>query len=270
MEYLSDDEIYIAHRSNDFWNVSNLQIHDYYEINIALMDARKFFLEGQVYPLKRGTLFKINNTLLHRNVSAGMRYHRCVIKFMPILMQKFCTAQTNLLACFHTAPPILQLDENQISYIMNLVGQIEALKCGNEFGCDIHQQILFAQILLYLNRLSPKDCIQPETYPLDSKVSLILQYINSHISEELSLQKIASQFYISRSKLCGMFKTTLGSTVNDYILHRRILKAKQLMNSSYSLLEISVHCGFNSYTHFARCFKSITVYTSKEYLIKNS
>lgn len=120
---------------------------------------------------------------------------------------------------------------------------------------------------MYLNQLaSTTSYIAPqETGPGVSRISPILKYINNNIMNTITLDILSDRFFISKSHLCDIFKKTIGMTVNEYILHRRILIAKQLMSQDISLLEICNQCGFNSYTSFARNFKVLTGVNPKEY-----
>ena len=81
----------------------------------------------------------------------------------------------------------------------------------------------------------------------------------------VTLDMLSTKFFISKSHLCNSFKKTVGITVNEYILHRRIMLAKQLMETDTSWMEICHQCGFNSYTSFARCFKKTSGFAPKEY-----
>ena len=53
--------------------------------------------------------------------------------------------------------------------------------------------------------------------------------------------------------------------IYEYILYKRILKAKELMYSDISLTEIAFTCGFGDYSNFLRAFKKITGTSPKEY-----
>lgn len=265
-----ENEITAKILSDEAWNVKTFQIHDYYEVNLALMDAGTFFLEGCVYQLRRGTLFCISSTLLHRNVSTDMGYERCVLKFMPHTIEKYNTKETDLLAGFHIPEPVLQLSENEITELMALIAPLLGAPDESEYGSDVLRQTQLVNILIFLNRLalgSARNTSQSSAAWVGS-ISPLLKYINDNIAEPLSLDDLSRHFFISKSHLCNMFKKSIGMTVNDYITHRRVLIAKQGMDSDWSLLEICGRCGFNSYTNFARCFKKVTGLAPKEYRLK--
>lgn len=267
---IMNNEIIAEIRSDSAWNVESFQIHDYYEINLTLMDAGIFFLEGSVYQLRRGTLFNISSTLLHRNISTDMGYNRCVIKFMPHIIDKYSTKQTDMLSIFHAPDPVLQLSESEITILMSMVHPLIQDSDSSAFGSDVSRQIRLVEIIIYLSRLAASS-----TYATirsgsawSGSISPILKYINDNITEPLSLDVLSHRFFMSKGHLCNLFKESIGITVNEYILHRRVLIAKQNITSEQSLLEICGQCGFNNYTSFARCFKKVTGLAPKEYRMK--
>ncbi len=263
--------ISIAHRIDDAWNDPIYQIHDYYEINLPVAngaDGSGFFFEDKMYKIKRGALFLINNTNLHFNTSLDAPYERYLICFYPEILRPFHTPDTDLLACFHKAGEnVLQLGEGQLEELLAIIRKMETAET-RQYGADIERVLLLIEILLYVNRLSALDSktVAAKVSKESLLVSPILQYINAHLGEPLSLQRIASAFFIGRGRLCASFKQATGYTVNEYILYRRILQAKQLLSQNLSVQEISDTVGFNNYTHFIRSFKKITGKPPKQYM----
>ena len=90
-------------------------------------------------------------------------------------------------------------------------------------------------------------------------VSEIMDYINYHYQEDLTLQKLADLLFISPPYLCKIFKEYANQTVVQYINTTRILNAQRMvMETEDRITEISRSVGFVNVTHFNRVFKSIT------------
>ena len=83
------------------------------------------------------------------------------------------------------------------------------------------------------------------------------QYIEEHITERLCLSKLCEQFFLSRNALYRLFRKEFGTTVNEYILKRRLIRAELLLKSNLSLdvAGVSAACGFTDYNYFIRAFK---------------
>ncbi len=94
----------------------------------------------------------------------------------------------------------------------------------------------------------------------------IIDAIHKAPSENWTIDKIASDFYLSRYYLCHFFKKETGISVIRYVLSCRISAAKQLLKStSLSVSVISDKCGFGSAAYFARVFREETGMTPKDY-----
>ena len=86
-------------------------------------------------------------------------------------------------------------------------------------------------------------------------VSAIKKYIDENYLSNLSLDLISDKFYINKYYLTRLFKSTYGSTINKYILNKKITKAKELLRfSDLNISNISLQCGFNDANYFARAF----------------
>ena len=97
-------------------------------------------------------------------------------------------------------------------------------------------------------------------------ISAIKQYINDHISEEISLEKISRQIHLAPQYICALFKKNTGLTVTQFILKERIDLAKRyIIATSDSISSIAEACGFNDYCYFSHTFKKVTGVSANQY-----
>lgn len=88
-------------------------------------------------------------------------------------------------------------------------------------------------------------------------IERVCAYVRAHIAEELTLDRVAREVYLSRCYLCQLFKSLMGCTFGEYVKRERILRARALLASTGSSVEeIAAACGFGSATYFATVFKS--------------
>jgi len=97
------------------------------------------------------------------------------------------------------------------------------------------------------------------------RVSPILDYIRDNLAEPLSLDQIASQFYISKHYLCRIFKAATGFSVMEYIIYSRVLRARQLLQEGVSVQQAGEMSGFSDNSHFIRTFGHLTGVTPGRY-----
>lgn len=80
-----------------------------------------------------------------------------------------------------------------------------------------------------------------------------LAYIEDHLADDLSLSRIASTTGISASHFKTLFRESAGVPVHQYVMQRRIERAKDLlMQGKLSILEIALATGFSHQSHMAR------------------
>lgn len=91
-------------------------------------------------------------------------------------------------------------------------------------------------------------------------------FIDQNYMEKISLEAVAKQFNVNKSYLLRLFKENTGVTVNNYILQKRILMAKNELRFSNKTLDvIAEDCGFEGQNYFIRVFKNIEGLTPSEY-----
>lgn len=83
----------------------------------------------------------------------------------------------------------------------------------------------------------------------------IIKYINNNISNNITLDGICREFYISKPQLCRIFKSATGCTVWEYITVKRLVYAKALIAQGIQPTAAYSKCGFNDYSVFYRAYR---------------
>lgn len=98
------------------------------------------------------------------------------------------------------------------------------------------------------------------------RMKRIMQYIDAHYQEKLLLSDIARQEQLDLFYLSHFFKETFGTCFQDYVNRLRCEHARQLLLlTDYSLLDISLQCGFSDPKYFNRRFLAQYGTAPKEY-----
>jgi len=86
----------------------------------------------------------------------------------------------------------------------------------------------------------------------------VISYIEDNLESELSLAEIASVAGISVSHLKTLFRHSTGTPVHQYVLRRRVERAKQLLQDrSLSIAQVAFATGFAHQSHLARHMRKI-------------
>ena len=256
--------------------------HDFSKIVILIDGDLTYYIEGKSYILKPWDILFINKNEIHKPVvNADKYYERIVIWLNPDFIAKYAQGNNNLLKCFEEAMKnnynLLRLNMKSIENIKNLIQDIKNCDNSNEFGSEILKESLFIQLMVLMNRLflnSDKNR-DIEDIQYDKTIEEVLSYINSNLENNLSIDTIASKFFISKYYLMRKFKNQIGSSIHSYVIQKRLILAKSLISDGLSMSTVCSKCGFNDYSSFVRAFKkaygvSPSNYNSKTHNFENS
>ena len=82
-------------------------------------------------------------------------------------------------------------------------------------------------------------------------------YLFEHLSEDISLEQLAQNFFITKTYCCDVFKKQSGDTVLGFLKKIRLNFAKRLLaETTLSLPEVAWRCGYRDYSHFGKHFKT--------------
>ena len=82
------------------------------------------------------------------------------------------------------------------------------------------------------------------------------EYIDQHLADSISVSDIASKFFVSPNYFSRLFKKTMGEGCNDYIVRKRMEKAKSLLSSTdFSAGRIANMVGYSDTNYFSMAFK---------------
>lgn len=103
----------------------------------------------------------------------------------------------------------------------------------------------------------------------DIVLSKILQYIDEHFGENISLQDIADEVFFSTAYCSRFFKEKTGKNFSDYLLDVRMKHAVKLLEENKKITDISSACGYRNPSYFTRVFREYYHCTPSEYVRSN-
>lgn len=130
------------------------------------------------------------------------------------------------------------------------------------------QEVLLLLMQFYETR-NHKTLLTDNKIAQNDLLSEILVYMNKHLTEQITMEKICHEFYISRSTLQMLFKTHLNTSPKNYLLNIKLQKSKELIRENhYTISEIAYKLGFSSIHYFSRLFKKYFNTTPSAYAKK--
>ncbi|WP_372663215.1 response regulator [Cohnella sp.] len=100
-------------------------------------------------------------------------------------------------------------------------------------------------------------------------LSEVVSYIDRHYADPISLETIAQLIFVSKEHLSRAFKLTTGENITDYIIRKRMDKAKELLSiPDMSIKHAAQMAGYPELAYFHRVFKKHVGVTPGEYKSK--
>ena len=230
-----------------------LHNHDsFYEIYLFLSGNAQYHIEGNIYQAHPHDIFIARPHEMHHNVFLSPEKYERIVLFIDL--DFFRDNRCPELECFFTERRLGKDCQIPASIVNRELFPL--LMRMNRYLREGAPKIAHGALLEFLYELN--QIHGPLTVPAtrDRQISEILLYINENLTSDLSLDQLASRFYINKYHLCRMFKSITGYTINKYINHKRLLFAIELHKKGQSLLDASANAGYNSYAHFYRMYKS--------------
>ncbi len=229
-----------------------MHTHDRYEIFYFIGGKGKFHIEGSEYPLNSGDILLMRPTEAHYiEIDPSQPYERISFHFDAALLWDIDPKKL-LLSPFR--------DREQGKYNLFTAADfpnddyLVYLRAVAKAGEDQRLQVV-TNLLALLNELYNAAANRTESTTAESNAYKIVRYVNAHLLEDLSLESICKQFYISKPQLCRVFKRATGSSIWNYITVKRLLSAQQLIKRGTPVVHAAYLCGFGDYTAFYRAYR---------------
>ena len=109
----------------------------------------------------------------------------------------------------------------------------------------------------------------PESMTVSRKrleLAAVKEYLDEHYTEKIALDDLSEHFFINKFYLSKIFRKTYGTTVNNYLISKRITRAKQLLRfTDMTVDEIGAAVGMADANYFSRMFRKVEGISPREY-----
>ena len=171
--------------------------------------------------------------------------------------------QNSAIPCIH-----LTKSEKNGKEILQKLNQIEEVFDQKGFCYELKIKGLLCEvfsIILYEHRQELTRYVRSSQQELE-RLEKMLNYLNTHFAEVISLQELADQIHLSREVCCRLFKKMTGKTITTYLEEYRVDKSFPLVQSGqYSMIQIAEMTGFSNPSRFAGAFRRRFGYNPGEY-----
>ncbi len=249
-------DIFVSYFScrDEFEIVIRENCHDRYEIVCSLSPLGQCTVEGQEYDLDPRSALLIPPLSYHGHKYNGeatfegysIRFSRDAVsdKVLPMLDRIISDGEAD--GVFYSP--------HQVSdALCDVFRRYDDAALLPEAERRVFIETLTCEAVIFLSAAGGKVISHSEN-ELGARVA---KYLNSNIEKNISLDKLASRFFVSKYHLCRAFKKYSGTSVHSYINQKRIMYAKQLIESGETASGAAERVGFGDYSAFYRAYVGI-------------
>ena len=239
-------------------SVFSMHAHETCELLYFVGGVGTYVVEGSEYRLAPGSVMLMRAGETHMmHIVPGTPYERYVINFSPAQLAGM-DPEGRWTAPFRDRPlgqknlyTAAQLDTRRIRSCFDM---IYATADADPYVQRTTMQAGLAVILCEIERAYLMGNAFAAQAP-QGLIAGVVDYINRHLTEELSLDLLAKRFFLSKSYLNQQFRQATGTTIWDYVLLKRLMQARSAIRSGVPATEAFRASGFNDYSSFYRRYK---------------
>ena len=240
-------------------NMEFQHFHQFYEMCIFLDDKAGHLIDGVWFDMRCCDIVALRPSLLHKTFyPEGQPCKRLIIQFsIPPMISAFENCMKSVYSIFEGDCPIYRFEDPYKKAVLEKLNDIYYLSQNPNELTDlaIHNKFIEFLSLIYLYRDKNVYSNRSDFDNITNKVYSITAYIHSHFTEDISLESVSKEFFISSYYLSHQFKRITGFTLTDYVQLTRVRNAQTLLLSTDKpITDIAFLCGFSSFSQFNRAF----------------
>ncbi len=244
--------------------------HQHYEIYFYIQGHSRIVVEGLDFRPVRGDVLIYPPGIMHRNIhlDTEIPYERFYLFARKEFLQSISATDYDIPGTienmtrgdryfFHVGSE----DLNQLTAQVDRI--IEASENRSPDARLINRNRIGILIVQALSMMTNREVLPQSEY--SKGMSQLIRYINRHISEPLTLDMLSEEFYASKYYILREFKKYTGLSIHQYVIIRRILLARELIQQGVKPKDACGQCGFSDYSSFYRAFKARVGVSPEQY-----
>ncbi len=253
---------------------STLHMHPFTEIFFITSGQGTFQIGDEVVSVKESDLILINPNCSHteRSVSSSnpLEYIVFAINNLAIGISPSTLNEDNSKDALNTYKVLnFNKKKSEILYNLNtLINELEEKNLNYELACKSILTLFLIQVM----RNTSSDIFITENFEkVNIECMKIKNYIDSHYSENITLDFLSNLTYVNKFHLVHLFTKEMGISPINYLINKRIDESKNLLvTTNYSIRDISSIVGFSNSSYFSQMFKKIAGISPKDFRLNNS
>ena len=251
-------------------------VHPEFELTVITEGNGTFYIDSEEYIVKKGDCILIAPNKIHLadSVDLSNKASYFSIVFHP---DCFGAGRNTLIYSKYVQPfiqgklraiPLMNGTEPWHSSIYKLAQNIKTLyfQGDSELLCQSSMLELWFHIFNHAETL-----IVPEINRANFMLKDTIEYMQTNYNEHITVASLANRVGLSQSYFSRLYNQYMHTSPIDYLIKIRLQKSTELLlNSTISVSEIALKCGFNDFSYFSKCFRQRYGCSPREYMKKNT
>ena len=255
--YLTED-YRLFHLRSDGGTRPEFHYHEFCKILMLVSGSGGYTVDGQRYVLQPGDVVLVGSRSVHRpEFEPGTIYERIILYISPEFLARSSVPGCDLCECFSAARGhVLRPEEPERKKLFALAASLERELAEDGYGRVILSNSAVLRLLVSIGReLRRTDAPRPgPVTPGNERVVAIVRYLDRHLTEDICIDALAEQFYLSKYHMMRLFRRETGTTIHGYLTERRLGLARELMRGGMSATDACFRSGWRSYSSFTRAY----------------
>ena len=259
-QYMLSNDFELYYYSDLHFSTVRQHSHPYTEIYLFCEGDVGMEIKGHLHPLRPGDVLVLPPGTEHRAiVRSGNTVYR---RFVFWLSEAFCEAlraeSPDYLYLFDYAREkseyVYPMDPLEFNNLRSKLFQILEELNTDRFARDTQIGLCVRELLLSLSRivwLRKNPQTKKETR---SSYQIITDYIAEHLDDDLSLDTLSRDLYLSKYYIAHLFQENTGLSLHQYITKKRLSACVEAMQGGESIGMCCAQFGFLNYSSFYRAF----------------
>ena len=230
--------------------------HDSYQFDVMLEGSRSYRLRRGVRTGAPGLLCVMHPGEGHAVRLAGAT---CSFRTMNVSPERLREASEQVTG--RREPPTFRFEIHDEATVKLFLTAHRSMESSSEFGAD-------CALTAFLGDLVAKhagNCGWLCDTASHVRLRLACDYVEAHLTEHISLTRLAAEVGISKYYLVRQFTEAFGLPPHSYQIRLRIARARELLARALAVKRVSAELGFADQSHFGRHFRRATGLTPAEY-----
>lgn len=237
----------------------SLHSHDFFEVLYCHSPAGvEYLVASERYRLQKGDIVFVPPGIPHCPILPERMqevYRRDVIRMSKEFVANMFSMNLEDNSEDVPGPFLLRTAGTRWEHLGELfhLGNLEAAQ--KQTGWELAVIANTTKLMVYIHRAINEQPTAPLKAEKPELLDQVLEYIEQHLHEKISLSEVAHHFYVSQSTITQTFRNKLGLSFYRCVTQARLIAARRLIEGDQSLESIAEAVGFTDYSAFYRAFK---------------